>query len=153
MLQSKDTRDTLLLHKARTKAHASFMPVHSLRYIIINKTLHLSAVMHAAKAMTQETHCWCTRHVPRRVPHPCPCTRDGHRIPKCSPCPFVVFLMPPGPSVRFRVFLGGGEYVCPSYGLLKFLKSAKSGRKPVCPFVKKLRNPFLPSSCKKMPKV
>ena len=66
MLQSKDTRDTLLLHKACTKAHASSMPVHGLRYIIINKTLHLSAVTHAAEAMTQETHCWCTRHVPRR---------------------------------------------------------------------------------------
>ena len=34
------------------------------------------------------------------------CTRDGHGIPKCSPCPSVVFLMPPGPSVRFRVFFG-----------------------------------------------
>ena len=32
--------------------------------------------------------------------------RDGHRIPKCSPCLSVVFLMPPGPSVRFHVFFG-----------------------------------------------
>ena len=29
--------------------------------------------MRAAEA-TQETHCSCTRHVPRRVPRPCPCT-------------------------------------------------------------------------------
>ena len=26
------------------------------------------------KVWTQETHCSCTRHVPRRVPRPCPCT-------------------------------------------------------------------------------
>ena len=32
--------------------------------------------------------------------------RDGHGIPKCSPCPSMVFLMPPSPSIRFRVFLG-----------------------------------------------
>ena len=76
-------------------------------------------------------------------------TRDGHGIPKCSPCPSVVFLMSPGPSVRFRVFFLGGEYGCPSNGLLKFLKSAKSGRKSVCPFVKKLRNPFSPKIVKK----
>ena len=31
-------------------------------------------VTHAAEAATQETHCSCTRHVPRRVPRPCPCT-------------------------------------------------------------------------------
>ena len=30
--------------------------------------------------------------------------RDGHGSPKCSPCLSVVFLMPPGPSVHFRVF-------------------------------------------------
>ena len=47
MLQSNDTRDTLLLHKARTKARALSMPVHSWRHVINNKTLHLSAVMHA----------------------------------------------------------------------------------------------------------
>ena len=70
-------------------------------------------------------------------------------IPKCSPCPSVVFLMLPGPSVRFRVFFWGGEYVCPSYGPLKFLKSAKSGRKSVRPFIKKLRNPYLPKNVKK----
>ena len=52
-------------------------------------------------------------------------------------------------SVRFRVFFLGGKYVCPSYGLLKFLKSAKSGRKSVRPFVNKLRNPFLPKNVKK----
>ena len=32
--------------------------------------------------------------------------RDGHGIPKCCPCPSVLFLMLPGPSVRFRVFFG-----------------------------------------------
>ena len=53
-----------------------------------------------------------------------------------------------GLSVRFCVFVGG-EYVCLSYGPLKFLKSAKSGRKSVRPFVKKLRNPFLPKNVKK----
>ena len=62
-------------------------------------------------------------------------SRDGHGIPKCSPCPSVGFLMLLGPSVRFCVFWGVGEYVCPSYGPLKFLKSAKSGRKFVRPFV------------------
>ena len=75
--------------------------------------------------------------------------RDGHGIPKCSPCPSVVFLMLLGSSVRFRVFLGGGEYVCPSYGPLKFLKSAKPGQKSVRPFIKKLRNPYLPKNVKK----
>ena len=53
------------------------------------------------------------------------------------------FFIPPGPSVRFRIFLNN-EYVCPSYGPLKFLKSAKSGRKSVRPFIKKPRNPYLP---------
>ena len=69
-----DTRDTLLLHKAHTKARASSMPVHSRHHVIINKTLHLSAITHAAEATTQETHCSYTRHVPRCMPHPCPCT-------------------------------------------------------------------------------
>ena len=64
------------------------------------------------------------------------CSRDRHGIPKCCPCPSVVFLMLPGPSVRFRVFFLGGEYVCPSYGPLKFLKLAKLGQKSVRPFVK-----------------
>ena len=67
-----DTGDTLELHKARTKARASSMPVHNRCNEIKNKTLHLLAVTHAAEATTQETH--CTRHVPRRVPRPCPCT-------------------------------------------------------------------------------
>ena len=46
---------------------------------------------------------WCGAklYVPNAV-----YTRDGHGIPKCNPCPSVVFLMPPGPSVRFRVFFG-----------------------------------------------
>ena len=53
-------------------------------------------------------------------------------------------------SVRpFPWFFWGGEYVCPSYGLLKFLKLAKSGQKSVCPFVKKLWNPYLPKNAKK----
>ena len=53
-------------------------------------------------------------------------------------------------SVRpFPCFFLGGEYVCLSYGPLKFLKSAKSGRKSVRPFVKKLWNPFLPKNVKK----
>ena len=53
-------------------------------------------------------------------------------------------------SVRpFLCFFMGGEYVCLSYGPLKFLKSAKSGRKSVHPFVKKLWNPFLPNDVKK----
>ena len=34
-------------------------------------------------------------------------TRDGHGIPKCSPCPSVFFFIPLGPSVRFRVFWRG----------------------------------------------
>ena len=53
-------------------------------------------------------------------------------------------------SVRpFPCFFLGGEYVCLSYGPLKFLKPEKSGRKPVRPFVKKLQNPFLPKHVKK----
>ena len=40
-------------------------------------------------------------------------------------------------SVRpFPCFFLGGEYVCPSYRPLKFLKLAKLGRKSVRPFVK-----------------
>ena len=40
-------------------------------------------------------------------------------------------------SVRpFPYFFLGGEYVCPSYGPLKFLKLAKLGQKSVRPFVK-----------------
>ena len=69
-----NTGDTLLLHKARTKARASFMPVHNKCNEIKNKTQHLLVVTHAAEATTQETHCSCTRNVPRRVPHPCLCT-------------------------------------------------------------------------------
>ena len=39
--------------------------------------------------------------------------RDGHGIPKCNPCPSVVFLMLPGPSVRFCIFFGvASTYVC-----------------------------------------
>ena len=43
--------------------------------------------------------------------------RDGHGIPKCSPCPSVFFYhwIHPFVSVLFL----GGEYVCPSYGPLK----------------------------------
>ena len=53
-------------------------------------------------------------------------------------------------SIRpFPCFFWGGEYVCPSYGPLKFLKLAKSGQKSVRLFVKKLRNPFLPKNVKK----
>ena len=63
-------------------------------------------------------------------------TRDGHGIPKCSPCPSVFFFIPLGPSVRFRVFFLGGEFVCPSYGPVEFLKLAKSGQKSVRPFIK-----------------
>ena len=57
-------------------------------------------------------------------------------------------------SVRpFPCFFWGGEYVCSSYGPLKFLKSAKSGQKSVRSFVKKLQNPFFTKKCRKMPKV
>ena len=64
---------------------------------------------------------------------------------RVRPC----FFIPPGPSVRFRVFFLGGEYVCPSYGPLKFLKSAKLRRKSVRPLIKEVRNPFLPNFFKK----
>ena len=40
MLQCNNTQDTLLLHKARTKACASSMPMHSRCHIINNKTQH-----------------------------------------------------------------------------------------------------------------
>ena len=46
------------------------------------------------------------------------------------------------PSVS--IFFLGGEYICPSYRPLKFLKLAKLGRKSVRPLIKELRNPFLP---------
>ena len=53
-------------------------------------------------------------------------------------------------SVRpFPCFSLGGEYVYLSYGPLKFLKSAKLGRKFVRPLIKELRNPFLPKFFKK----
>ena len=89
-------------------------------------------------AIASSTICKCNA---RRIVHhivdvTLPWTRDGHGIPKCCPCPSVLFLMLPGPSVRFRVFFLGGEYVCPSYGPLKFLKLAKLGQKSVRPFVK-----------------
>ena len=42
--------------------------------IMESRADHLSAVTHAVEAATQETHCSCTWHVPRRVPRPCPCT-------------------------------------------------------------------------------
>ena len=32
------------------------------------------AVTHAAEATAQRDTCSCTRHIPRRVPRPCPCT-------------------------------------------------------------------------------
>ena len=67
--------------------------------------------------------------------------RDGHGIPKYVPCPSVVFFTLPGPSVRFRIFLSG-EYVCPSYGPIRFLLLKKSRQKTVRPFVIKLRNPY-----------
>ena len=67
-----DIEDTPLLHKAHIKACASCMPVHSRHHVINNKTLHLSVVMHATVATAHETHCSCTRHVPR----PCPCATD-----------------------------------------------------------------------------
>ena len=50
------------------------MPVHNKCDAIKNKTQYLLGATHAAEAVTQETHCSCTRHVPRRVPRPCPCT-------------------------------------------------------------------------------
>ena len=68
-------------------------------------------------------------------------SRGGHGIPKCSLCPSVFFVTTGSVRPFLCVFLGG-EYVCPSYGQLKFLKSAKSGRNSVRPFIKKLRNPY-----------
>ena len=60
-----NTGDTLQLHKACTKVRASSMPMHSRCHIINNKTQHLSAVTHAAKATTQENtlqlHKACTK--------------------------------------------------------------------------------------------
>ena len=38
--------------------------------------------------------------------HPAHIIRDGHGIPKCSPCPSVFFLIPPDPSVHFCGFFG-----------------------------------------------
>ena len=74
MLQSNNTRDTELLHKACTKARASSMTVHNQCNEIKNITRHLFALTHATKATAHEIHCCCTRHIPRRVPRPCPCT-------------------------------------------------------------------------------
>ena len=47
------------------KPHASCMPPPN-QEIGNNET--------CCKVRTHETHCCCTRHVPRRVPRPCPCT-------------------------------------------------------------------------------
>ena len=44
MLQSMDTQDTLLFHKARTKARASSMPMHNKCNAIKKKTQHLLSV-------------------------------------------------------------------------------------------------------------
>ena len=60
------------------------MPVHDRCNEIKNKTQHLLAVTHLAEATTQETHCCCTRHVPRRVPRPCPCTAGDQEIDHLS---------------------------------------------------------------------
>ena len=56
------------------------MPVHNQCNEIKNITEHLSALTHAAKAMAHETHCWCTRYVPRRVPRLCPCIADFNKM-------------------------------------------------------------------------
>ena len=51
--------------------------------VMKSRTDHFSAVTHAAEATTQETHCCCTRHVPRRVPRPCPCTTGVMKSRTC----------------------------------------------------------------------
>ena len=76
-------------------------------------------------------------------------SRGGHGIPKCSPCPSVFFFNATGSVRPFPCLFWVGKYVCPSYGLLKFLKSAKLGRKSVRSFIKKLRSPYLPKNVKK----
>ena len=66
-----DTQHTRLKHKACIMALASSMPMHhrynKVKYIIEN----LSPFTHATKAATDVDY---TRHVPRHVPHPYPCT-------------------------------------------------------------------------------
>ena len=62
--------------------------------------------------------------------------RDGHGISKCSPCPSMVFLMLPGPSIRFRAFFLGWRVRMSVIWTVEILKSAKSGRKSMRPFVK-----------------
>ena len=61
-----------------------------------------------------------------------------------------VFFNTTGSVRSFPYFLGGGEYVRLSYGPLKFLKSAKSGRKSVRSFFKKLWDPYLPKNVKNL---
>ena len=65
---------------------------------------------------------------------------------RVRPCVFLYHWVRPSVSVFFG---GGGEYVCPSYGPLKFLKSAKLRRKSVRPLIKELRNPFFTKFLKK----
>ena len=118
----------MLLHKARTKARASSMPVHNR----CNEIKNISFFSSHACSRGDDTgdtlllHKACTKAHASSMPV---YSRDGHGIPKCSPCPSVVFLMLPGLSVRFRVFLGGGEYVCLSYGPLIIPKIGKIGAK------------------------
>ena len=74
--------------------------------------------------------------------------RDGHGIPKCSPCPSVFFLIPSGPSVRFRVFFGWRVRM----SIIRAAEIPKIGKikaKSVRPLIKELQNPFLPKNVKK----
>ena len=48
-------------------------PSHCLRMHDVFGQRHLTTET-CYKVWTHETHCSCTRHVPRRVPRPCPCT-------------------------------------------------------------------------------
>ena len=69
MLQSHDTRDTQLQHKACAKARASSMPVENWCNKIKNIIEHLSPLTHAEKATT---HAAYTGPVPSPMPRACP---------------------------------------------------------------------------------
>ena len=67
------THNIRLEHKARTKALASSMPMHNRCNKIKNITENLSPLTHATKVTTHTAY---TRHLPRRLSCPCPCTTD-----------------------------------------------------------------------------
>ena len=66
-------RACLLLAISNRRVLFHIAPSRCLRMHNLFGQRHLTTET-CCKVWTQETHCSCTRHVPRRVPRPCPCT-------------------------------------------------------------------------------